>query len=639
MKELCRACLCVTSRPFYLKSDVEIRNYELATGVQWANLPILPIQLCYRCHKLIAKITTFRQCCHVAEKYFSRCVGNTDEINNKTTLLPEQSEIYELLSPESKNDLGQTPTLCFDSTTQGFASDDKPFINGGSWKCVSWGDYESVYYHERGVDMACNKFDIESDEDDNFYDPDDTVALLVIKSEISQGNEKKSKKGVKKTRRKRNYGTLDEADTLASKWITKSLLTTNQVLESMAAYRRSGEYTLAEYKCEPCARIFTTELLSTDHRVKHDESSGKFKCEMCGQRLATLEKLRVHRRYTHTRVYRCSICNKRLCDRNAALKHVLRFHKKECLDIDVKDGDETVTCEVCGKVVKNELSLRIHARVHDDARNFKCDYCPKVYALKSRLKQHLRSHTGARPHACAKCGAMFAARGALVAHAREHEARAAFACVPCGRLYRTRAKYNEHMKIGARHVRPETIKYACSWCPRRFLRSRELDTHVARAHLGQPLVKNYVCHQCGNAYARRRTLQEHLLRHAGLTPHICPHCPRSFFDLPTLKEHLRSQHDEENLEYPCKQCPAVLSLADELRTHVRDVHRQYHGTLYKCEQCDKQFKTKYGLKTHALHHSGQKPHGCVDCGRSFSILSNLKRHRRAKHEGSGVPAV
>ncbi|KAI8827009.1 uncharacterized protein EV422DRAFT_21943 [Fimicolochytrium jonesii] len=48
---------------------------------------------------------------------------------------------------------------------------------------------------------------------------------------------------------------------------------------------------------------------------------------------------------------------------------------------------------------------------------------------------------------------------------------------------------------------------------------------------------------------------------------------------------------------------------------------------YICTECPKRFTRPSSLKTHLNSHTGQKPFLC-HCGRSFSVLSNLRRHER-----------
>ncbi|KAI8073342.1 hypothetical protein BC940DRAFT_218994, partial [Gongronella butleri] len=49
-----------------------------------------------------------------------------------------------------------------------------------------------------------------------------------------------------------------------------------------------------------------------------------------------------------------------------------------------------------------------------------------------------------------------------------------------------------------------------------------------------------------------------------------------------------------------------------------------------CSYCDKQFAKASALKIHIVSHTREKPFVCDvhGCGRAFSILSNLRRHKK-----------
>ena len=55
---------------------------------------------------------------------------------------------------------------------------------------------------------------------------------------------------------------------------------------------------------------------------------------------------------------------------------------------------------------------------------------------------------------------------------------------------------------------------------------------------------------------------------------------------------------------------------------------------HKCKICDKRFTRPSSLQTHMYSHTGEKPFACnVDgCGRHFSVVSNLRRHKKV-HKG------
>ncbi|RMZ84914.1 hypothetical protein DV738_g24, partial [Chaetothyriales sp. CBS 135597] len=59
---------------------------------------------------------------------------------------------------------------------------------------------------------------------------------------------------------------------------------------------------------------------------------------------------------------------------------------------------------------------------------------------------------------------------------------------------------------------------------------------------------------------------------------------------------------------------------------------------HKCKVCDKRFTRPSSLQTHMYSHTGEKPFTCPveNCGRSFSVVSNLRRHKRVHRSDSNA---
>jgi uncharacterized Zn-finger protein len=79
--------------------------------------------------------------------------------------------------------------------------------------------------------------------------------------------------------------------------------------------------------------------------------------------------------------------------------------------------------------------------------------------------------------------------------------------------------------------------------------------------------------------------------------------------------------------------PAPASMMSQFSSKVSSSSQKKH----KCKICDKRFTRPSSLQTHMYSHTGEKPFACeVDgCGRHFSVVSNLRRHRKVhKNDGS-----
>ncbi|KAL0078321.1 hypothetical protein F4703DRAFT_1879776 [Phycomyces blakesleeanus] len=62
---------------------------------------------------------------------------------------------------------------------------------------------------------------------------------------------------------------------------------------------------------------------------------------------------------------------------------------------------------------------------------------------------------------------------------------------------------------------------------------------------------------------------------------------------------------------------------------------------YCCTFCHKKFSRPSSLRIHTYSHTGEKPFVCTEenCGRKFSVQSNMRRHLRVHRLGKSTKPI
>uniref|UniRef100_A0A6P7F4J8 Zinc finger and SCAN domain-containing protein 2-like n=1 Tax=Diabrotica virgifera virgifera TaxID=50390 RepID=A0A6P7F4J8_DIAVI len=197
-----------------------------------------------------------------------------------------------------------------------------------------------------------------------------------------------------------------------------------------------------EFQCEICMATFPECIQAIEHKNFH---SGElpYRCEVCEKHFMFSWLLFTHRRLFHPNIIDpaslvCDICNISFGTRSGLRKHHFRKHNK-CPMV-------PPLCEICGKSLANNETLKFHRRTHTGEKPHTCTTCGKSFRKKGLLVEHERTHTGEKPFICPFCQKGFSQRAPLKIHQRIHTGERPYVCRLCGKGCICKSVLDAHMR-------------------------------------------------------------------------------------------------------------------------------------------------------------------------------------------------
>ncbi|XP_031621561.1 zinc finger protein 425-like [Contarinia nasturtii] len=176
-------------------------------------------------------------------------------------------------------------------------------------------------------------------------------------------------------------------------------------------------------------------------------------------------------------------------------------------------------------------------------------------------------------------------------------------------------------------------KYICKKCDQIIKSPQNFFAHNRSFHLEETPTMDFFCFYCNSKHRREHFLSRHMaVEHFPHLKYRCYYCPDYFWD---PREQMKHQNMHTDVEYKCEVCELVCCNRDILYAHVSQIHLKKKYTdpdaKYTCELCNKDFVTKWGIKTHMLQHTKKFDYVCDQCGWKFKTKGNLKGHMETTH--------
>uniref|UniRef100_A0A8D8CEK3 Zinc finger protein 786 n=1 Tax=Culex pipiens TaxID=7175 RepID=A0A8D8CEK3_CULPI len=217
----------------------------------------------------------------------------------------------------------------------------------------------------------------------------------------------------------------------------------------------------------------------------------------------------------------------RICDIDACGK---QFKQRKCLVAHKKSAHSRFMCANCYVTLKDEHSLKVHAKWHEGETLISCFYCPMKFEAKDEYRLHLDTIHGANEcHSCDTCGLQFKDVTALRSHLRSHADVRNFKCPDCDKTFKFRKDVVRHKK--AVHANE---RFTCKYCSKSYVRNDKLRQHIERSH---DLQTYFLCEICVKSFPTKEQLQEHKGHHAAPRTHQCATCMVTYPGQKELKAH------------------------------------------------------------------------------------------------------
>lgn len=305
------------------------------------------------------------------------------------------------------------------------------------------------------------------------------------------------------------------------------------------------------YQCDHCSASFELLSIFTKHMQSHESVTGRhsFSCKICGKLLSSNVNLQRHMMIHNGKPFTCDVCSKTFTARYLLKEHLVVEHDKTFTNSQTPTDYQ---CDACTKYLSCKIALQYHLAIMHS-----CLECETKWPCKNSLRVHMLDvHDKAKLTedgrlVCEECSKTFMYRQHYLNHIAQHNEEKKHECPKCNKCFSTcQALYMHNKQVHEKH----NYRHPCSMCDKVFICKAKLVEHV-RTHTGE---KPFACNECNVAFAAKATYKTHMkLIHSNTSKQR------------RLK---RTNKADSQYKYKCPLCDTVDLKADQLESHVWNVH-------------------------------------------------------------------
>merc|ERR1719410_122020 len=424
----------------------------------------------------------------------------------------------------------------------------------------------------------------------------------------------------------------------------------NQII--LSAFRPEN----GSYVCTVCHSSYTNKGNFKQHIEKHFKN-GEFPAAASTSGALANGKINNFEASSATgNSYKGHICHSTYSHPGNFKQHLLK-HEREKRGMSGNDGSH----------LSNVLQSAFADRVDNGApcKTYICHECNRTFKHPGNFKQHMASHNKQlvtapnfpmdnllrRP--MPGLVKMVNGNGGDENKVEDHD----WDCPECSEKFPKGLELQTHMKTVHNIemvLQPEEMKannpsesdWECDMCSQVFKTEGWLQRHKAKIHGVNfpggldPLLFSNGDHDLERAVSPPMLNTEDGLKALALAAGVdriaqfhcdAPGCFQSFTTEGWLLRHRSRQHanlPSQNTVprvYPCTQCGKEFGKMSKLTQHMKTHSPEAHYK-HPCDICGKKFTRPQHVIRHKLLHTGEKPHACPNCDKSFAREDKLKHH-------------
>ncbi|KAM9375475.1 zinc finger protein 592 [Pholidichthys leucotaenia] len=345
--------------------------------------------------------------------------------------------------------------------------------------------------------------------------------------------------------------------------------------------------------CIECNKQLPDHKALAGHYQKQSDHVEKLICKVCSMLLPNKCSFRAHQRlHENKSPYCCPECGA-LC-RSGIQKHV----RENCLHYARKSWYKCLHCDMVFRTLQGQKS---HIEEKHCEVLHRCSLCPLAFKTSESCELHINNkHSGSNisPVFILKCSCeeIFRKKQLLFEHFHQDANKrvtSVFKCPECNSVFPVKNLLMQHFKgvhvgnieEGERNSETEetdsnddsySVQQQKTPLPTKHPHSPNKKCEKGSSRSAHVKPAGWTCGQCLQLFTERETYVSHLKTSHGklVKKYPCRRCEQSFNTAPSLRRHIRSDHDRKR-SYTCWHCTdnrIVFTSSTTLKNHLSLMH-------------------------------------------------------------------